>query len=161
MTKNKTKQNKTNQSETKQNKAIKCKSYNVLSNICNIWKISYQPQLYLMVKCVCCFVTYHLGMILAIIQVAPVQNRTKLLVMQDLHSNNYCVGTGKEKTKTQRKTRPRPPSRPRPPPRPDQDQDPDQDQYQIKTRQKLIPIPDQDQDQNHGEGHTLTKNQTI
>ena len=43
------------------------------------------------------FATYHLGMISAIIQVGPIENRTRLLGVPDLHAHHYTVGIGKEK----------------------------------------------------------------
>ena len=50
---------------------------------------------YLMVKCGL-FVTYHLGTILAIIQMAPIKNGTRLLGMADLYANHFTVRIGKE-----------------------------------------------------------------
>ena len=46
---------------------------------------------YMMVKCGNCFATYHLGMILAIIQVGPIRNRSGLIGMPDLHASQYTV----------------------------------------------------------------------
>ena len=48
-------------------------------------------------KCGRCFVTYHLGMIYAIIQVGPMGNQTGFRGVPYLYANHYTVGIGKEK----------------------------------------------------------------
>ena len=48
-----------------------------------------------MLMCGRCFATYHLGMILTIILVEPIENRTRLLGVPDLHANHYTVGIGR------------------------------------------------------------------
>ena len=52
----------------------------------------------MMVMCGCCLATYHLGMILPIIQVAPMENQTGFLGMPDLQANHCMVRKGKEET---------------------------------------------------------------